>query len=170
MIDSVPSYLFTKNIRFVVKSVVWHPDKKINKFLVLRRSESEFIRPSTFDIPGGGIHFGELYQDGIKREVYEETGLKINNIQELILFTSYQPNENIYNIILGVSSWAVEDQIRLSPEHQKYRWMTFDEFLNYHPAYIFVHNRLFNIHSNDFICDIVTKAFSYKKMSELIDF
>jgi 8-oxo-dGTP diphosphatase len=162
MIESVPSYLFTKNIRFVVKAVVWHPDRKINKFLVLRRAENEFIRPGTLDIPGGGIHFKELYQDGLKREIYEETGLKISdNIQELILFTSYQPQENIYNIILGTNCYATSDNISLSNEHQKYDWMTPDDFLGQHPEYFFIPNRLFNIHSTDFICDIVTKALAF---------
>ncbi len=157
-IESVPSYLFTKNIRFVVKSVIWHPDKTLHKFLVLKRSDNEFIRPSTFDIPGGGIHFGELYQDGLAREVYEETGLKIHDIQELILFTSYQAEEKIYNIILGTSCRAENDNIILSDEHQKYTWMTSEEFLKHHPEYNFKPHRLFNIHSTDFICDIVTKA------------
>lgn len=157
-IESVPSYLFTKNIRFVVKAVVWHPDITSHKFLVLRRSDKEFIRPATLDIPGGGIHFGELYQDGLVREVYEETGLKIHDIKELILFTSYQSEEKIYNIILGTSCIADDDTIILSDEHQKYTWMTPEEFLKHHPGYNFVSNRLFNIHSTDFICDIVTKA------------
>ena len=162
MIDSVPLYLFTKNIRFVVKTVILHPRITSHKFLVLRRAENEFIRPATLDIPGGGIHFGELYQDGLKREVYEETGLKINDIQELILFTSYQPDENIYNIILGTCCKAIDDRVTLSDEHQKYSWMTSQEFLAMHPGYTFIPNRLFNIHRTDFICDIVTKAFANK--------
>jgi 8-oxo-dGTP pyrophosphatase MutT (NUDIX family) len=157
-IEPVPSYLFTKNIRFVVKAVVWHPDIRLHKFLVVKRSDNEFIRPSTLDIPGGGIHFGELHQDGLVREVYEETGLKIHDIQELILFTSYQSEEKIYNIIAGVSCRADDDKIILSNEHQKYSWMTPEEFLAYHPDYNFIPHRLFNIHSTDFICDIVTKV------------
>lgn len=94
--------------------------------------------------------------------MYEETGLIIHNIQELILFTSYQPQENIYNIIVGTSCISQNDTIVLSNEHQKYSWMTSDEFLSNHAGYRFIPHRVFNIHSSEFICDIVTKASMHK--------
>ena len=157
-IETIPSYLFTKNIRFVIKAVIWHPDKTSQKFLVIKRSSTEFIRPSTLDIPGGGVHFGELHQDALHREVLEETGLTIHSIQDLILFTSYQQEENIYNIILGVQAISDNNSITLSGEHQQYFWMTKQEFLYQYPKYTFTANRTFNIHSTDFICDIIYKS------------
>lgn len=157
-LEIIPSYLFTNNIRFAIKAVIWHPDKTVGKILALRRSPNEFIRPSTLDIPGGGIHFKELHQDGLRREVFEETKLTIYSIQDLILFTSYQPNEQIYNIILGVQAIADHDTVLLSNEHQEYYWMTQQDFLAQQSDYRFMPGRIFNIHSTDFVCDIVSKS------------
>ncbi|MBI2353189.1 NUDIX domain-containing protein [Candidatus Dependentiae bacterium] len=151
-------YLFTNHIRFVIKTVVWHPDQSFNKFLVLRRESNDPIRPNTLDLAGGGIHWAELHQIGLQREIFEETGLTVRSIKELILFTAYHPKDEIYDFILGSSAVAIHDQVVLSKEHQEYAWITKEDFFSLYPDYTFVDHRIFNIHSIDFIGDIISKA------------
>ncbi|MBF4691483.1 NUDIX hydrolase [Fusibacter ferrireducens] len=52
-----------------------------NEILLQRRGDD-----NNWCIPGGGMEIGETVEDAIIREVYEETGLKINNIE---LFNVY---------------------------------------------------------------------------------
>lgn len=45
--------------------------------MVLKRSCDEDVFAELWDIPGGKIEYGEKTTDGIKREVFEETGLDV---------------------------------------------------------------------------------------------
>lgn len=65
--------MFTDNVKFFQKSVVFHPDQE--KFLTLRRSAADSKHPGYWDLPGGGVDFGENHLQAIEREIKEETGL-----------------------------------------------------------------------------------------------
>ena len=74
------------NIRFVVFGIFTHQDR----FLLYKEKDifngEEFYRPL-----GGGVEFNELGKEALKREIFEEIGEKITNIEELGLL------ENIFN-------------------------------------------------------------------------
>lgn len=152
----LPDYLFTPTVRFVQKAIVFHPVEP--KFLIIKRSSSEFIRPNTWDIPGGSIHYGELHREGLKREVLEETGLTISNVQEFHVITHYDKTKPMYFIIVGSTCTATDDKITVSSEHEKYAWITISDFLNLNSTYSFIQDRTFDIHSTDFIFDFVFLA------------
>ncbi|HXK40459.1 MAG TPA: NUDIX hydrolase [Candidatus Paceibacterota bacterium] len=50
-----------------------------NKFLILRRSDTTRSFPGAWDFPGGKIEEGESPEEGLCREVKEETGLEIRS-------------------------------------------------------------------------------------------
>jgi len=62
-----------------VKAIVFCPEKRI---LILRRQEGEG-GAGNWDIPGGAIEKGESQVDALKREVFEETNLKIKDISKV---------------------------------------------------------------------------------------
>lgn len=157
-LKKVPDYLFTHDIRFAHKGII-RSAYDFKKFLVLKRSAHEFVRPDTWDIPGGILKFPELHQAGLKREVLEETGLEIKNMKNLTVFTSYETEKNIYNIILGSVADATQDDVQTSHEHQKYEWITAEQYFARNPDYSYIPYRLFNIHSTDFISDMVYLAY-----------
>ena len=74
-----------ENIRFhiTVKGiVVYH-----QKVLLMKR-----VRPSTdglgyWELPGGGLEYGETPNDALKRELKEETGLLIDVVKPAYTFT-----------------------------------------------------------------------------------
>lgn len=49
-----------------------------NKLLLCRLSAAVPQSVGQWTLPGGGLDFGEDPQDAVKREVHEETGLKVN--------------------------------------------------------------------------------------------
>jgi 8-oxo-dGTP pyrophosphatase MutT (NUDIX family) len=42
-----------------------------------------------YTLPGGGVHKNETLIDALKREVFEETGYKVQNIKEGLTLTEY---------------------------------------------------------------------------------
>ena len=84
-----------------------------NKALVLLRSSGE-KHPNKWDLPGGHIHEGEDIKDGLLREVYEETQLKLQ-----------EPIEELYsegNITYFKANMPNQD-IKLSHEHTEYKFV-----------------------------------------------
>ena len=48
-----------------------------DEILFTKRSDSDDFLPGVWELPGGGIEYGETPQDSIKREIKEECGLEI---------------------------------------------------------------------------------------------
>jgi len=153
MTNTIPHYLFTETVRFVQKAIVLHPTSK--KFLIIKRASTEFIRPNTWDIPGGSVHYGELHKDALQREIFEETNLKVTSIKEINVITGYDQNKPMYFIIIGSVCLATSTNITLSNEHGIYQWVTPEEYFNLNPEYTFIKDRLFDIHETNFISDII---------------
>jgi len=62
---------------------------KGKKILIIKRSSKEDVYASEWDLPGGKVRFGEHPIDSIKREVFEETKLKIEVIRPLDVWTFF---------------------------------------------------------------------------------
>lgn len=85
----------------------------------------------------GGVEDLETLEDTVKREVYEETGIKVNRIIKLDTISSI-PGINVnkmfnyVNNIYVVYEYAFgvlifDEEIQLSEEHEKYKWVSYDE-------------------------------------------
>lgn len=82
-----------------------------------------------WDLPGGRIHRNESLEEALKREVYEETGLRnITQITQLTMVLSdirIPLEESDVGLIFAVYLCRMTDehpQIQLSHEHQHYIW------------------------------------------------
>jgi 8-oxo-dGTP pyrophosphatase MutT (NUDIX family) len=101
--------------------------KKGNKYLVTRRAKANDYMPGFWDIPGGTIEFGEKIVDALKREVLEETGLKIKpgKIQSVY---GYLSGESRHQFQLVYACVYRSGEVKLNPEeHDKYLWATIPE-------------------------------------------
>lgn len=120
MIDrsNVQVFIFTKNPQF--------------KVLILKRTVEQ---GGFWQHLSGGIEKGEDYNDTIKREVYEETGIKeIKRIIDLNYNFTYKTNKNKELKKMKDFCFAVEinkeKEIQLSYEHEEFLWCSQNEVKN----------------------------------------
>ena len=120
------------------------------KTLIMKR-----VRPSTdglgyWELPGGGLEYGETPHEALKRELREETGLKIKIIKPIYTFTAIR--EDYQTVGIGFLAIPEDDHVHISEEHTDYKWVNEEEL----KATLDPH--IFN--------DIKEALFEYDKMKE----
>lgn len=58
-----------------VNAVVVNPEK--TDYIVSKRVSNHWYKPDHYQLPGGMLEHGEKIVEGVLREIYEETGLKV---------------------------------------------------------------------------------------------
>ncbi|MBW3003809.1 NUDIX domain-containing protein [Candidatus Woesearchaeota archaeon] len=117
---------------------------KDGKFLITKRSADEKAFPNQWTVPGGKLelkdyaerpkdtehHWYNIFEDLLKREVMEETALKIKNIRYLTSL-SYIRSDGIPTIIVSLYADHADGDVRLCPALTEHVWVTLDEAKNY---------------------------------------
>jgi nucleoside triphosphatase len=86
-------------------------------------------------VPGGHIELGETMEDALRREIMEETGLPIHDIefvalQEFIFDEAFhEEGRHFVFIDFTCQTDAGEDKVVLNDEAQEYVWVSVDEAL-----------------------------------------
>ncbi|HAV11813.1 MAG TPA: DNA mismatch repair protein MutT [Candidatus Moranbacteria bacterium] len=103
--------------------------RKGEKFLVLRRSDTDSYKPGEADIPGGKIEFGEKVEEGLHREVMEESNLEIDIVRPLRTW-SFLREEN--HQLVGITYLAEykRGEVKLSWEHSAFEWVSFEDVMD----------------------------------------
>ncbi|MCL2558604.1 MAG: NUDIX domain-containing protein [Treponema sp.] len=104
-----------KLIRFAVKALILNG----NKFLAMRRSAEKSPK---FELPGGGMEFGETAEETVIREVFEETGLTVAPVKLVDTWNYVTQTLQITGIIYLCVAENPNNVI-LSAEHDRYEWM-----------------------------------------------
>lgn len=107
------------------KAILFDKDGKI---LTMRRTKSAPSRPLFWDLPGGGIEAGEDLNESISREIKEETGLKIKNLEIIDAVGGFNDCQEFWITLCYVAQLTSKNVI-LSYEHDDYKLVTADEFL-----------------------------------------
>jgi len=92
-----------------------------NKVLLLKRSAHLKKHAGEWDLPGGHILEGEDAQDGLQREVWEETGLMVRRPEKL-----YSQGRNTY-----YKARLPQKRVSLSSEHVDYKMVDIRDLENY---------------------------------------
>jgi len=117
---------------------------KDKRFLIAKRAPTEKAFPNQWTVPGGKLelddyakrpkdtstHWYNVFEGLLKREVLEETGLKIKNIRYLTSL-SYIRSDNIPTIIVSLFADYDEGEIKLCPALTEHAWVTLEEAKNY---------------------------------------
>ena len=99
-----------------------------NRCLFIQRSESSRWNPAAWDIPGGKLDPGEIFMDGLLREVQEETGIDVT-IDSLL--GSNEDETNNFRIIHVVMNGTYQSgEITLSTEHIDFKWVLLEDALD----------------------------------------
>lgn len=88
--------------------------------LVMRRSGTAKNRPDEWDLPGGVLEESEEPDVGTAREVLEETGMSLRNIELVINRKGEWGGEE--HEFYYYRADAVDSNIQLSYEHSEYEW------------------------------------------------
>ncbi len=94
------------------------------EILLLKRSEKYEHLKNHWDIPGGRIKFGEEPEEGLKREIEEETGLELKEIKQILDACTVFRNEEEH-IVRITYLCAVKDSkhTKISHEHVHMEWV-----------------------------------------------
>lgn len=98
-----------------------------DKALIVQRSATDSFRPNNWEQVGGKIEWGENPYDGLIREVKEEVGLDIKQLQPYWL-SDLTRNDQQHEVEIAVICELIDEPtVILSTEHQAYQWITEEE-------------------------------------------
>lgn len=102
---------------------------KDNKILLGKRhtdptkADSELHGEGTWTMPGGKLEFGESFEEGAKREVYEETGIQLNEVK--IVCVNNDKNQSAHFITIGLFSNKFEGEPKVMEPDEIVEWQWF---------------------------------------------
>ena len=101
------------------------------KILLLKVRSRSSHDAEKWEIPGGKVKKGEFFDQALKRESIEETGLEINidSLYNVIQndYTACKTNEKVKSIQLIMKVSSTTDHVEISEEHDEYKWFTREE-------------------------------------------
>lgn len=107
------------------------PQKSIirdgDKYLIIKRSPNAHTYPEHWDFPGGRLESGEDIQEGLEREVLEETGLKVDVKKPVFIFQEILNGHPTVFIVHDCKK--LSDEVKISHEHTDFKWATKEEIL-----------------------------------------
>ena len=100
---------------------------KINQDAVIRDGNGKVLvlkQGVSWKLPGGRLEENETPQEGLSREIYEETGIKKYNIEK-ILNPILSESKNTYRVTFLCNT--TENSVILSDEHTEYAWIGLED-------------------------------------------
>lgn len=112
-----------ENIRFhiTVKGIVIYQ----NQVLILKRQKPSRDGLGYWELPGGGLEYGETPHQALIRELKEETSLDIKIIKAVYTFTAIRPNYQTVGI--GFLCIPTHHHVKISDEHTDYKFVNKEE-------------------------------------------
>jgi len=116
---------------------------KDGKYLITQRADNKRLFPSMWTVPGGKLeisdyinspkdtsqHWYHVLEKVLKREIKEEVGLDIKNIQYLTSMTMM--NGEYPLLIISLFADHHDGEVILDEESQNYKWVSLEEAKEY---------------------------------------
>ncbi|MEE1133668.1 MAG: NUDIX hydrolase [Methanobrevibacter sp.] len=101
------------------------------KVLLLKVRSRSSHDANKWEIPGGKVKKCEYFDEALKREYLEETGLEIDikSLHNVVRndYTACKTSEEVKSIQLIMKVTCKSDEITISREHDDYGWFSWDE-------------------------------------------
>jgi len=115
-----------------------------DKFLITKRADWEKAFPGKWTVPGGKLevldyvliekdtssHWYNVLENLIKKEIKEEVGLDIKNINYVVSMVYIRPDK-IPCLIISLWAEPVGEKVRLCNALTDFKWITLQESKNY---------------------------------------
>jgi bis(5'-nucleosidyl)-tetraphosphatase len=103
------------------------PVRSVRLFLVLHYPAGHW------DFPKGAVEKGETQEQAAKREIFEETGIRVDSFipgfKKEIEYYYRRQNNLAHKRVIFFLVKTEESRVRISFEHSGYDWLTFDQLL-----------------------------------------
>lgn len=118
--------------RIAMKAVIVNQEGRI---LILREAATygDGTQRGRYHMPGGRVEVGENFEDALRREIMEETGLEVD-IEYPIYVGEWRPviRDVPHQIVATFMVCSPKgDKITLSTEHDDFKWIIPSERANY---------------------------------------
>ena len=101
------------------------------KYLLLKIRSKSAHDAGRWEIPGGKVKKCEFFDNALKREYFEETGLEIDIVSLYNVvrndYTACKTSEEVKSIQLIMKVICESDEVKISDEHDEFGWFTQDE-------------------------------------------
>ena len=95
---------------------------KAGRCLLVKRAASGKTNPGKWEFPGGKAELGENFEKALLREVREETGLDVSLTRSIGTVECAMTIGRVIHLVM--EGHAGSDLVRLSKEHDQYRWIS----------------------------------------------
>lgn len=112
---------------------------KNGKLLAMKRSKNKKVAPGVWEVVSGRLEHGEIPLEGLKREIEEETTLKVQ-VQEAPFDVYVTRYGEAPMLALVYQANYIEGEVKLSEEHEAFEWMDMETFSQKCPLKKLVHS------------------------------
>lgn len=106
--------------RISVRALIQEDDKT----LVLRRSNGRTTILGLYELPGGKVGYGEQPEDALRRYLFDDAGLQLENAQlfDVVTYIDRDDRDIQYAVLVYIVSVIRGKSIHLSGNYSKYKW------------------------------------------------
>lgn len=117
--------------RFLVATGAIIENSSTGKILLLKRSGKKDYSPGIWEYTTGRLHQFEEPEDGLRREIKEETGLEVEIVKPISVFHIFRGEKVAKNELVGIMFWCKTDskEVKTSEEHSGFMWIEAEEAL-----------------------------------------
>ena len=142
--------------------------KKGGKYLMLHRSIDKRIMPNVWMAPGGKREFNEGLFEAARREILEETGLRIKNLRIKATGNAYLKDLDQELYFHFITADYASGDLKQSIQDGKLEWLTSKEISKLDNLLSEIREVLPYIFSND--DKVISYKAVYEKGNKMIDF
>jgi 8-oxo-dGTP diphosphatase len=90
------------------------------------KADSQLEGAGKWTLPGGKLHFGESFEEAAKREVKEETGIKLNDAEVIAVNNDVVETAHFVTVSLLSEDFEGEAQIMEPDEITEWQWFNLE--------------------------------------------
>ncbi|HLN19302.1 MAG TPA: NUDIX domain-containing protein [Patescibacteria group bacterium] len=91
-----------------------------------QKADSVLNGAGSWTMPGGKFEFGETFEEGAKREVMEETGIKLNEVEIFCVNNERMAQAHFVTIGIVSADFSGEPQVMEPDEITQWKWFALD--------------------------------------------